>query len=183
MKTWVRKLRGILGIGAIWGVAGSVLGFALGAIVSMIWPEVLPTTVVKYVLFMALQHGVTGFVFGSGFAGVLTIMDGRKTIEELTPKRAALWGALVGASFPIIIGLMVMGLGFGSDLPLAELIFAGLGSCCVYGAMTAGVAAGTVSLARGDLAELGTGAVLDESKLLNNSVYRYGDQFGPIWRS
>ena len=96
MRTWLRKLRGMVSIGAVWGLAWSVLGFAFGAFGSMIWHDILTTTVVKYVLNMGLQYGIAGFVFGSKFAGILTIMDGRKTFEELTPKREALWGALVG---------------------------------------------------------------------------------------
>ena len=171
MKTWLRKLRGILGIGAIWGLAGSVLGFALGAIVSLFWHDMLPITVVKYVGFMTLQHAVWGFVSGSGFAGVLTIMEGRKTLEELTPVRAALWGALTGVGFATVLGLVFIGL--GNPSPLAPI----LATICMYGAMTAGIVAGTVSLAKRDPAMLGAGAVLDERKLVGGA-----HQFGPIWR-
>jgi len=159
MKTWLRKLRGVASIGATWGLACSVLGIAIGAIVSMIWPDILPFTVVKYVVSVALWYGVGGFVLGSGFAVVLTTVDGRKTFEELTPGRTALWGALTGVGLAIVVGLVV------GDTPLAVFV----ASASTIGAVTAALAAGTLSLARRAPPELGAGAVQDESKLLDDS--------------
>jgi hypothetical protein len=48
MKPWLRRLRGMAGIGAMWGIACSVLGVAVGVLVSVIWPEILPFTAVRY---------------------------------------------------------------------------------------------------------------------------------------
>ena len=173
MKTWLRKLRGVVSIGAIWGLACSVLGFAIGAIVSMIWPEILPSTVVRYVVDLTLGYGVVGFVLGSGFAGVLATMHGRKTFEELTRGRAALWGALTGVGMVTVTGLINLGLWLGRGFPLAELIPAFVPSfvvmTCMFGAVTAGLGALTVSLARRGSAELEAGTVLHESKLLGDS--------------
>ncbi len=172
MKTWLRKLRGVVSIGAIWGLTLSVLGFAIGAIVSMIWHEILPSTVVKYVVNVALYYGIAGFLFGSGFAGVLTIVDGRKTFEELTPKRAALWGALTGVGVTIVVGVVATGLG----IPLTGFV----ASICMCGAVTAGLGAGTVRLARRASAELETGTELHESKLLGDSGESIPHQSGPV---
>jgi hypothetical protein len=158
MKTWLRKLRGVVSIGAIWGLAWSVVGFAIGAIVSMNWPEEMVSVVT-----VTLRYGVWGFVFGSGFAVVLTTMDGRKTFEELTPKRVALWGVLTGVLVTTAIGLVSIGL--GDAIPLPTFVV----QTCMSGALTAGLAAGTVSLARRAPAELGAGTELDESKLIGNS--------------
>ena len=169
MKTWLRKLRGVVSIGAIWGLACSVLGFAIGAIVSMIWPEILPSTVVRYVVDLTLGYGVVGFVLGSGFAGVLATMHGRKTFEELTLGRGALWGALAGVGMSTVLGLVFIGLGLGRGLPLADLISIFVVPTCTFGALTAGLGAGTVSLARRAPAELEAGAVRHESKLLADS--------------
>ena len=161
MKTWLRRLRGVISIGAIWGFALSVLGLAIGAVVSMIWHEILPSTVVKYVASVALWYGVGGFVFGSGFAVVLTIMDGRKTFEQLTPGRAALWGALAGVGLTIVVGLVATELG----IPPTGFVAA----ICMCGAVAAGLGAGTVSLARRAPEALEAGTVLHESKLLADS--------------
>ena len=172
MKTWLRKLRGVASIGATWGLACSVLGIAIGAIVSMIWHDILAFTVIKYVVNLALWYGIGGFVLGSGFAGVLTIMDGRKTFEELTRGRAALWGALTGVGVVTVTGLINLGLWLGRGFPLAELIPPFVPALVVmtcFGAVTAGLGALTVSLARRGSAELEAGTVLHESKLLGDS--------------
>jgi hypothetical protein len=171
MKKWSRKLRAIRGIGAIWSLVGSVLGFSLSAFVSIFWHDVLPTTVVDYVAFTTLQHAVIGFVLGSGFAGVLTILEGRKTLDELTPGRAALWGALTGVGFATALGLFLTS-GLGVSITLALWV----AMPGVYGAVTAGIAAGTVSLARRAPAELEAGTPVNDSKVLGGA-----HQFGTIW--
>ena len=183
MKTWLRRLRGMVSIGAIWGLACSALGFAIGALVSIVWPEILPFTVVRYVVTVTLAYGVLGFVLGGGFAGVLATMHGRKTFEELTRGRAALWGALTGVGVVIVTGLINLGLWLGRGFPLAELIplfvrgFVVM--TCTFGAVAAGLGALTVSLARRAPAELEAGKVLYESKPLGDSGKSGAHQIGP----
>jgi hypothetical protein len=182
MKTWLRRLRGMVSIGAIWGLACSVVGFTIGAVVSLIWPEILPFTVVRYVATVALGYGIAGFVLGGGFAGVLAMMHGRKTFEELTRGRAALWGALTGVGVVTITGLINLGLWLSSGFPLARLIplfvptFVAM--TCVFGAVTAGLGVLTVSLARRAPAELEAGEVPYESKLLGDSGESGAHQIG-----
>ena len=182
MKTWLRRLRGMVSIGAVWGLACSVLGFAIGAFVSMIWPEILPFTVVKYVATVALGYGVVGFVLGGGFAGVLATMHGRKTFEELTRGRAALWGAVTGVGVVTVAGLINLALWLGRGFPFANLVplfvppFAVM--TCTFGAVTAGLGALTVSLARRAPAELEVGKVPQESKLLGDSGESDAHQIG-----
>jgi len=179
MNTWLRRLRGMVGIGAIWGLACSALGLAIGTVVSIIWPETLPFTVIKYVVTVALGYGVAGFVLGGGFAGVLATMHGRKTFEELTRGRAALWGALSGVGVVTITGLINLGLWFSRGFPLAKLIplfvptFVAM--TCVFGAVTAGLGVLTVSLARRAPAELEAGK--DEA-LGRNPPLMKADQVG-----
>jgi hypothetical protein len=173
MKTWLRRLRGMVSIGAIWGLSCSVLGFGIGAFVSIIWPEILPLAVVKYVGTVALGYGVAGFVLGGGFAGVLATMHGRKTFEELTRGRGALWGALTGVGVVAVTGMINVGLWLGRGFPLAELIPAFVPTLavmtCMCAAVTAGLGALTVSLARRAPAELEAGKMPYESKLLGDS--------------
>ena len=165
MKTWIRKLRGIVGIGAVWGIPFMTLGFAIGVLAVI--GDVLPLSQLAPVI---LRFGVLGFLLGGGFAGVLTLADGRKTFEELTPGRAALWGALTGASLITVWGLYWMGVD-GFDVTLARWVSV----TGVYAALTAGLGAGTVALAKRDPARLG---VLDERPLLGGAR-----QIGPIWRN
>ena len=68
----------------------------------------------------------------------------------------------------IVAGLVVIGLGI-SDLPLAELIGPSLFAAFVGGAVSAGLGAGTVSLARRAPAEVEAGTVLHESGLLGDA--------------
>lgn len=182
MKTWLRRLRGMVSIGAIWGLSCSVLGFAIGAFVSIIWPEILPSTVVKYVVSVALGYGVAGFVLGGGFAGVLATMHGRKTFEELTRGRGALWGALTGVGAVTVANLIYLGLWLARGFPLAELIPAFVPAfavmTCMCGTVTAGLGALTVSLAKRAPAELDAGEVAYESKLLGDSGESGAHQIG-----
>jgi hypothetical protein len=164
VKTWLRRLRGAVGIGAIWGCALSVLGSAIAIVASIIWHAIPPSLVVTYVVNAALWYGVEGFVLGSGFAVVLTIIDGRKTFEELTPGRAALWGALAGVGLTIVAGLV----GNGLSIPLTGF----LAAICMCGAVAAGLGAGTVALARRAPAELDAGTALHDSRLLAHSDER-----------
>jgi hypothetical protein len=182
MKTWLRRLRGMVSIGVIWGLSCSVLGLAIGAFVSIIWPEILPFSVAKYVVAVALGYGVAGFVLGGGFAGVLATMHGRKTFEELTRGRGALWGALTGVGAATVANLIYLGLWFGSGFPLTELIpafvpaFVVMAGMC--GAVTAGLGALTVSLAKRAPAELDAGELLHESELLGDSGESGAHQIG-----
>ena len=77
-------------------------------------------------------------------------------------------GRTGGGVVLIVAGLVIIGLGI-SDLPLAELIGQSLFAAFVGGAVSAGLGAGTVSLARRAPAELEEGAALHESKLLGDS--------------
>lgn len=177
MKTWLRKLRGVVSIGALWGLASSVLGFVMGAIESILWPETMSVAVVEFMIILAIQYGIIGFVVGSGFAGVLTVVDGRKTIEELTPKRAALWGALTGVG--LLAAVELLRLGLGGSIEVRQFVVC----ACVYPAVIAGFGAGTVSLARRAPAELEPGAEPHERTLLDDSGGSCARQIGPIWRN
>ena len=87
MKPWLRRLRGVFGIGVLWGFVGTVVGTVVGAFVSVAGGQPLFTVLAEF----GLGVGGLGFVLGSTFAGVLTILERRRTLEELTPGRAARW--------------------------------------------------------------------------------------------
>ena len=71
MKTWLRKLRGILGIGTVWGLASAALGATIGAIGSVIGGEPL----IGWVITGGLWVGSIGFLLGSGFGGILSMSE------------------------------------------------------------------------------------------------------------
>ncbi len=67
-------------------------------------------------------------------------------------------------------GLINLGVWVGSGFPLVALIPAFVVTTCIYGTVTVGLGAGTVSLARQAPAELETGTVLHGRKLLVGSA-------------
>ncbi len=176
MRTWMRKLRGVVCTGAIWGVVSAILGPFFGAIDIWIHDIVLSTTVVNYLIINSMVTGVVGIVIGSGFATVLIIMEGRKTLDELTPARAAFWGALTGAV--LFTGVQMISPEQGTVFNLAQFLL----SACLPVTLPALLAAGTVSLARRAPAELDAGAEVDKNKPLNDPGGSTPLRIGPVWR-
>lgn len=85
-----------------------------------------------------------GFVSGGTFAGILSLAEGRRTLDELSLKRVALWGGVGGiALFLVFIPRLI-----GAGLPLGMAISALLGPMAITGLLGAGSAAGSVALAR-----------------------------------
>ena len=143
MKRWVRRLRGIAGTGAIWGAAG----IALGAVAAPFFSVFGGVSLLQAFLQIGL-NGLAGFVLGSGFATVLTTLEGRSTLDELTPRRAAVCGAMAGAAYPLVarsVFFLVLGPIPALTENLVPLLVA---SSVSWGLLTAGLAAGTLSLAR-----------------------------------
>ena len=140
----VRRLKGALSIGALWGTAGSIVG-ALGGLVANL---LVGAPILAAVLDWGLGAGAAAFLLGTGFAGLLTLLERRRTLDELTTARAAALGALVGAVIPpagIVLSALV---GFDATLPLQQLIPVLMGASASYATLTAALAAGTISLAK-----------------------------------
>lgn len=102
MNKWLRKLRGIIGTGAVWGIAGLSVGALLGAI-SSIFDGSLS---LAWVLTSGVGFGLFGFVSGVFFAGTLATLDGRRVFDELSVPRAASWGWIAGAAFAALFVLI-----------------------------------------------------------------------------
>ena len=144
MKKWLRRLRGVLGIGALWGAAGGIVGSLAGLLGALYGGAPLLQVVLEF----GLGAAGLGFVLGSAFAGVLAVVERHRRFEELTSRRAALWGGLVGLVLPILMLAVSFVPELGAAISLRQLLLAmGAGSLS-YGALTAGLAAATVALAR-----------------------------------
>ena len=157
MRTWLQRLRGALGIGAIWGLAGTAFGALEGIIGSLIAGGPLLGSALTF----GLGAGSIGFVLGISFAAVLTLMDRRRTLGELSPGRAAVWGAMTGVAMPLLWLLVLYG-----PVVLSRSLPAALAICGSFGALSAALAGGTVSLARIAPSELASGTVPDDGELL-----------------
>ena len=154
MKRWIRRLRGVLGIGTAWGLAGTTVGAIGGLVASVAGGLPLPQ-----LLELALGAGGFGFVLGSAFAAVLTMLEPRRTLEELSPRRAAVWGALAGAALPIAWIVVVVLPEVGANILHPRLLVAALAASGAYGVLSAALAALTVALARLAPPDLDSGPV------------------------
>src|SRR5690348_1002175 len=130
MSTWLRRLRGALGIGTLWGVTGVVVGKVAGLVVGVFTGLPLPATFVSF----GIGAGILGFALGTSFAVVLSTLERGRTADQLTPARAAGWGALAGAGLALLVGvtavpMLVPGI---SALGLLALIGS---ATVVYGAL------------------------------------------------
>lgn len=144
MGDWLRRLRGALGIGAVWGAAGSIVG-ALGAVAGNLF---VGTPLLASMIDFGLGAGFAGFLLGTGFAGILTLVERRRTLEELSATRAGLWGAVAGAVVPAGVLILNSAMGWNPAIPLQQLFPVVLGASTAYALLTGVLAAGTVSIAK-----------------------------------
>jgi len=118
----LRVLRGIGGIGAIWAGGWSIMGLAFGFVLSVVLG--FPMTLVIPTM---LSWGITGFLTGAGFATILTTMERKNLLEELSVPRAGVWGAVGGFAVSLLVLLVAGVLPFlGVGLALVEGAKAGL---------------------------------------------------------
>ncbi len=142
MPPWWRRVRGALGLGAIWGSAAGLFGIVGGALAGLFGG--LPMLIAG---FSGVAMGTIGFMLGAGFGSVLTLLHGDRTLDELSIKRAAGLGFLAGAG--LTLGLNVVGwLVVGSAVPLSVVVPALVAGSISYGVVTAVLASGTVAVAR-----------------------------------
>lgn len=138
MKTWLRRIRGAIGMGLTWAVAWFAAGMALLLVVGVGAADV------PFPLFFALL----GFLAGVTFSGILGIAEGRRRFDQVSLPRFAVWGG-VGAL--LLSGGLVLATGLGGEALLM------LGP--IFALSGAGCAAGSLALAR--MAE--DGESLDDS--------------------
>jgi hypothetical protein len=143
----LRVLKGVGGIATVWAGGWAVLGLAFALTLSgtMGFPmyALLPS---------AISWGIGGFLSGAGFATLLTTMERKSLLEELSLARVAGWGALGGFAVYFLVLLTVGVLPFlGLPWALFEAAKAG-----VLGAISA---VGTTAIAK----SAGDGPVPDDS--------------------
>jgi len=136
MGSFLRKLRGVLGTGITWAAAWSVVGTILQgglALFGILRAPDLPTT--------PLVWGLMGFYGGSMFGVLLSLTEGRRTLEGLRIGRVAVWGALAGFAIPIVYNLM-------RGDPNAISMISVLSSALIVAPLSAASASGMTALAQ-----------------------------------
>ena len=85
MRSWLRRVRGAIGMGLTWGAAWSFAGgiprWVLGINTDAPFP---------------LIFGVLGFIAGVTFSGLLALAERRRPFEQMSLPRFAAWGAVGG---------------------------------------------------------------------------------------
>jgi hypothetical protein len=109
----------------LWGVAWLPAGVALG--LTMRWVR-FPVTRVTDLSFLAFWTGI-GVLSGA----LLATLERDQTLERLSAHRVAVWGALGGATVPVLSTLVVLAvtnLHLAAEAPPVFLAMAALGSAC-----------------------------------------------------
>ena len=98
MNKWLRKLRGVVGLGPMWGVLWAVIFAGISIVVWFVDPEdIAPGE-------GPVQVGVIGLVSSVAFGILLTIAESSRAMHDIALGRAARWGSLASAWFPLVAG-------------------------------------------------------------------------------
>ena len=100
MNVYARKLRGVTSISLIWAPLWAVLFGILMSILQFFLPPNTESTLPELMWIIAQ----VGFVSGSLFGVLFAFAENGKAIRQLSLGRAALWGALSSAVFPVLTG-------------------------------------------------------------------------------
>ena len=140
MKTWLRRIRGALGMGLTWAIVGFVAGMGI-ELIHNIWPNPVGSAVDIWPAALAYP----GFLGGVAFSVVLGIAGRRSRFDELTLPGVAAWGAVGGLLVSLVPAAMVA-LGLATpNVPLWKLTVALAGPFTIGGAIAA---SGSLTLAR-----------------------------------
>ena len=134
MKGWLRRIRGVIGMGLTWAVAWALVGVLIG----LAWTLGVPMEWFVEVFDAPLPAlAVPGFFAGAVFSTVLGIAGRRRRFDELSLPRFAAWGAVGGVLLTLPIVAM-------AAVPGAVMAVA-VGTVTL---LSAGSAAGSLVLAR-----------------------------------
>ena len=146
MKSWLKRIRGALGMGVVWAAAWAVGGVLMAASTLLV-PGLADTSFARTFDAPAPAMAVPGFVAGVLFSIVLGIAARRRRFEELSLARFTALGAVGGlllSALPLMI--VILGLGTlreGESIWRLTATLAG-----PFAVMSALSAWGTLSLAR-----------------------------------
>lgn len=152
----LRTVRAVLFTAAIWGMAWAVIGAMIGLLQYLRSP---PESAYLLVLRMLLTGpmtvlGVAGLLAGGTFAAVLSRAERGRTLETISARRAAAWGALGGLAFSLAgAALVARNFGLAPLIHVGVLFWTGVAATC--GALSA---AGSLAIAR-----KGTPGLLEEA--------------------
>lgn len=141
----LRRLRGLIGMAFVWGVAisaaGTVFIIAAGLLSGFI-PSSGPVVLRQWagvLASVALRDFLGGCVSGTVFAALLASAERRRTLDTLSLPRAAGWG-LMGSAVSWLIAVVLSAASISHAALVATTIATGL--------LGSGFGVGTIRLAR-----------------------------------
>lgn len=147
MTTWLRRIRGAVGMGLSWAVGWALFGLTIG-VASKLLPF-LPWHYFFDIFDAPLPAlAMPGFIGGALFSTVLGVAGRRRRFDELSLPRFAAWGAVGGLLLGLVPAAMVtVGLATMGDgaLGLWQLTAVVSGPLALLGAASA---SGSLLLAR-----------------------------------
>lgn len=151
MANWLRRLRGVVGMGLTWAALWSVIGAVVAVLPgTMIAPYPIPLEwFVGLAAQSAVQFAAMGFVGGATFALILGATEGRRRFNQMTLPRFAIWGTFGGLMIWAMrgtVGESVMSLLGSVGMPGPNSVYGISGGLIVL--VGAGSAVGTLVLAR-----------------------------------
>ena len=143
MGKWLRRIRGVIGMGFTWGAAWSGAGFVLAVVTGFKADAPFP-----------LIFGVLGFFAGVIFSAFLALTEGRRRFDQMSLPRFAAWGATGGIVLSAIFA-KAASLDWGDVLLIAPT-FAVACAVCASGSLAVArrVARAELPAIRGDIAEV-----------------------------
>ena len=136
MRSWLRRVRGAIGMGVLWGAAWSLAGgiprWVLGINTDAPFPVIF---------------GVLGFIAGVMFSVVLALAERRRTFDQMSMPRFAGWGAVGGLLLTAVFA-EVASLGWGDVLMVAPALATGC-AVCASGSLAVARRAGRRELSDG----------------------------------
>jgi hypothetical protein len=102
MNPLLRKLRGVIGTGLAWGAAWAAVMAVAGLVIGILRPEEIGPG--EGAIAVGAIMAQVGFFSGIGFGILLAVAERRRTILDLSPGRAAMWGIVAAAAFPLLTG-------------------------------------------------------------------------------
>lgn len=122
MRRWLRRIRGAMGMGFVWGLAWGGAGTLLAAATRFAADAPFP-----------LIFGVLGFWAGVTFSAFLALAEGRRRFDQMSLPRFATWGAMGGILLSALFGTAAS-LGLGDLLVIAPT-FALASAICASGSL------------------------------------------------
>lgn len=123
MKRWLRRIRGAIGMGLTWALAW----FGVGMLVLLaIFASDAQGADVPFPLFW----GLLGFLAGISFSAILGTVERRRSLDQMSVSRFAVWGAIAGL---LLSGGLIWVGGLAGEALLLGPLFALSGAGCAAG--------------------------------------------------